>query len=129
MLRILIIDDSPFFLKALAELLAFYPGVEVVGQAASGAEGLRLSSTLLPDLVFVDLKMAGLNGLEVAETLKREQPAIRVVIISLHDTAEYRERSAVIGVERFVCKKELFPELASIIGDQFLPPSTAELAP
>lgn len=122
MLRTLIIDDNPLFLDALSELLHRFSGVSVVGTAGNGDDGLRASAELLPDMVFVDLNMPGMGGLEVAAHLRRLLPHIQVVIVSLHDDAEYRERAAAVGAKHFVCKKELLTELMFIISYRPAPP-------
>ena len=124
MLRVLIIDDNPLFLDALAELLHRFSGVSVIGTAGNGEEGLRASAALLPDMVFVDLNMPGMGGMEVAGHLHRLLPHIQVVIVSLHDDAEYRERSAAVGARHFVCKKNLFAELMAIISYPSAPPES-----
>lgn len=116
MLRTLIIDDNPHFLESFSGLLGGYPGVSVVGVASNGVQGLRAAAELAPDLVFVDLKMPGTGGFEVAAQLRRQRPQTRVVIISLHDDAEYRARAVAAGAERFVCKQKMFDELSSIVG-------------
>lgn len=115
MLRTLIIDDNPLFLDSLSELLGRFPGVGVAGVARTGEAGLRAALELAPDLVFVDLSMPGMGGMEVAAQLRRQQPQTRVVIVSWHDDAEYRARAATIGVERFVGKSDLFAELLTIL--------------
>lgn len=123
MLRVLIVDDNPLFLDSMSELLARYSGVCVVGTARGGALGLHLAAELTPDLVFVDLSMSGLGGLEVARQLRFSQPQMRVVIISLHDGADYRERAAAAGAERFVCKRDLFATLPALVGNPSAPQS------
>jgi two-component system NarL family response regulator len=125
MLRTLIIDDNPLFLDSLTELLGNFPGVSVVGTARTGAVGLRKTAELSPDLVFLDLNMPGLGGMQVAEQLSELYPQLRVVIVSWHDDTEYRARAAAIGVERFVCKSDLFAELLTIIN---APPGTLSIA-
>lgn len=124
MLRVLIIDDNPLFLDALAELLHRFSGVSVIGTADNGEEGLRASAALLPDMVFVDLNMPGMGGMEVAGHLRRLLPHIQVVIISLHDNAEYRERAAEVGATHFICKKDLLTELMFIISYPPAPPQS-----
>lgn len=124
MLRTLLIDDNPVFLDSLSNLLTLFPEVCVVGLAENGAQGLRLAAELAPNLVIVDLMMPGMGGLVVAETLLRRPAKTRVVIVSLQDGEEYRRHAEAIGIERFVCKKDLFIELPSILdGTPFLPAS------
>ena len=124
MLRTLIIDDNPVFLDSLSNLLTLFPGVCVVGVADSGKQGLRLAAELMPDLVLVDLNMPGMGGLAVAEGLHRLDAKIRVIIVSLHDGDEYRKHARAIGIERFVCKNDLFIELPSIISSTPLLPTS-----
>lgn len=114
MVRTLIIDDNHIVLEALSKLLLRFPGVSVAGMASNGKDGLLAAENLVPDLVLVDLKMPDMNGLEVASILRQKHPAMRVVIISMHDDDEYRARAAAIGVERFVCKNDLLSGLLHI---------------
>lgn len=116
MLRALIIDDNPLFQEAIGELLGRFSGVEVAGMASDGASGLQACAELAPDMVFVDLNMPGMNGLEVARQLQQQAAATRVIIVSLHDGVEYRRRAAAVGAERFICKYDLFAELLAVLG-------------
>lgn len=120
MLRALIIDDSPVFLNSMRALLGLFTGIELVGMAGNGEDGLRLATELAPDLVFVDLHMPGLGGLQVTEQLRQHASQVRVVLISWHDDPEYRARAAAVGAERFVCKDNLLTKLPAIISG---PPS------
>lgn len=127
MLRTLIIDDNPLFIDSLTELLGHFPGVSVVGVARNGAVGLRQTMVLKPDLVFVDQNMPGMSGMEVAAQLQQQQSPTRIIIISWHDDAEYRARAAAIGVDRFICKTDLFSELLSILKIPASAPITASV--
>lgn len=120
MLITLIIDDRPLFLASFSELLGLFDGVGVAGVAGSGEEGLRMAVELAPDLVFVDLHMPGLDGLQVTAQLLRMLPRTRVVIVSWHDDAEYRARAAAIGA---LCKSNLLTKLPAIIAG---PPSPSQ---
>lgn len=115
MLRTLIIDDNPLFLTSLSQLLGLFPGVSVVAVACDGEEGLRVAAEVVPDLVFVDLHMPGLGGLEVATQLRQSRPQTRVVVMSWHEDSEYRKRVAAVGAERFVCKGNLLTKLPVIV--------------
>lgn len=129
MLRTLIIDDNLLFLDTLSELLGRFEGVCVVGVASNGQEGLRAAAELVPDLVFVDMKMPVVGGFEVTARLRWQQPLTRVVIVSLHDDPEYRARALEIGAERFVSKNDLFKELPNIIGVAPSSPGASDTAP
>lgn len=115
MLRVILIDDSPAFLATFAELLGRFPAVQVVAILGDGEQGLRAVAELAPDIVFVDMVMPGLSGMQVAAQLQRRQAPVRVVMVSLQDDESYRARAAALDVERFVNKNDLFDELPSIL--------------
>ena len=78
MLRVLIVDDEPPARERLGQLLAEIPGTQLVGQAATGAEALELAARLAPDVVLLDVRMPGLDGIETARHLGvlEEPPAV-----------------------------------------------------
>jgi len=109
-LRLLLVDDCLEFRRLLARLL-LRPGYQVVGSVASGEEALAALAGSAPDVVILDLAMAGLGGLETAKRIRREHAGIKIVILSLHSTPEYRAAAAAVGVHAYVCKANLVPEL------------------
>jgi DNA-binding NarL/FixJ family response regulator len=82
---VLTVDDQAIFLRAARELIAATPGFTQVGQAASGEEALGLAVELHPDLVLLDVRMPGMDGLETAQRLMECLPEAVVVLISLDD--------------------------------------------
>ncbi len=76
MIRILVVEDEPLARALLVKLLRELPGVEVVGEAAHGLEGLRLASELRPDALFLDVEMPGMSGTELMTLLPEPRPAI-----------------------------------------------------
>jgi DNA-binding NarL/FixJ family response regulator len=104
--RVLTVDDQAVFRRAVGGLLAATPGFEEVGQAASGAEALELAEVLRPDLVLLDVRMEGMDGLETARRLLASDCGAVVVLISLNDVPE--ATSAVAGgVAAYVRKQHL----------------------
>lgn len=114
-MRILTIDDNQVFLAAFNDVLTRFPGVAAVAGANSGEDGLAAIPELRPDLVFVDIKMPGLSGLQVAERLRDHHPEIGVIVISLMDDEQCRQSVAAVGAQQFVCKRELFDQLPTIL--------------
>ena len=81
--RVLIADDHPVFRDGLASLLATQPDVEVVGTAADGAEAVRRSAELAPDVIVMDLQMPGMNGIEATRAIAEAQPDVRVLVFTM----------------------------------------------
>jgi DNA-binding NarL/FixJ family response regulator len=91
-------DDNPGFLAAARRFLATQP-IEVVGAARTGRETLRLLEVLEPDLLLLDLEMPELDGLAVLRLVKTRPDSPRVIVVTLHDQAEYRAAAAAAGAE------------------------------
>ena len=84
MIRVFIVDDSPFVRRALTRVLASQPGFKVVGAAESGVEALAKVPTADPDFVTLDVDMPGMDGLQVLPALLRWKPSLRVLMLSAH---------------------------------------------
>ncbi|HEY7455323.1 MAG TPA: response regulator transcription factor [Thermoleophilaceae bacterium] len=104
---VLAVDDQPIFLRTARSLIAATPGFEQVGEAASGEEAIELAEVLNPDLVLVDVRMPGMDGLETARRLTRRDPHPVVVLISLEEMPEASDAAGRTGVAACVRKQEL----------------------
>src|SRR5687767_4135933 len=87
--RVLLADDHSILRAGIRSILVAMPDVEVVGEAADGRETLALIPTTHPDVVFMDITMKGMNGLETTARISKDFPTIRVVILSMHANEEY----------------------------------------
>ena len=85
---VLAVDDQEVFRRTARRLLEATPGFRLVGEAASGPEALRLAAELRPDLVLLDVRMPGMDGIETARRLARLQPAATIVLISIGEMPE-----------------------------------------
>ena len=103
---VLVVDDQPVFLRAARELIAATPGFDAVGEAMSGSEALEMASRLRPDLVLLDVRMPGMDGIETARRLAEVAPDAFVVLISLEAAAEL-DAVAPVGVDAHVRKQDL----------------------
>ncbi|HEX4718515.1 MAG TPA: response regulator transcription factor [Thermoleophilaceae bacterium] len=103
---VLAVDDQAIFLRAARELIAATPGFDQVGQAESGAEALELAAELQPDLVLLDVRMPGMDGLETAQRLLECHPDAVVVLISLDD-APIEPSPSELGVATHLRKQDL----------------------
>ncbi len=108
-IRLLLVDDHPVVRKGLASCLSKMDSVEIVGEAADGAEALQKAKTLSPDIVLMDIEMPGMNGLTATELLRRDRPEIKVLVLSMHSRPEYVVRILQSGANGYVLK-EVAPE-------------------
>jgi DNA-binding NarL/FixJ family response regulator len=115
MIKTLIVDDSRLFRERLKAFLAAHPEVEVVGEAGDGQAALSKARDLKPDIVLMDVKMGGTNGLDATGNMKRELPDIHVIILSRYDLAAYREAAQALGASAYVSKKDLVDMLLPAI--------------
>jgi DNA-binding NarL/FixJ family response regulator len=88
-IRVLIVDDHPMVRRGLLSLLSAYPDIEVVGQADDGATALEEAVTLAPEVILLDIRMPGLDGVEVAHELRRRVPEAKIIVLTAFDNEEY----------------------------------------
>jgi two-component system, NarL family, response regulator LiaR len=88
-IRILVVDDHSVVRKGLRQFMADEPELEIIGEAANGADALRLARELKPDVVLMDLLMPGMNGIEATAAIRRELPEVEVIALTsvLEDTS------------------------------------------
>lgn len=100
------VDDQAIFRAAAQEVIEATPGFCVLGEASSGAEGVSLVSELDPDLVLIDVRMPGMNGVETARRVAEEHPRSVVVLISIADSANVPAAAAKSGAVALVRKQD-----------------------
>jgi two-component system NarL family response regulator len=113
--RIIIADDHALFRDGLATLLGRVPGIEVVGVVSGGAQALEQCGELMPDVLLVDLQMPGMDGLDVLDTMAREFPSIRTVVLSAFDADEDVYRAVRAGAAAYCLKSSSPEDLAETI--------------
>lgn len=117
MQKILVVDDDPVVGKSIGRVLS-NKGYAVI-TAANGEEAMSKLASEHYDLVFTDIKMPGISGLEVAERVKASQPWLPVVIITGYGSGAYEDRAAAAGVADFL-RKPLSPEMIEVSTDKAL---------
>lgn len=129
-IRVLIADDQEMVRRGVRTILESHPDIEVVGEAADGVEALRLAGRLRPDVALVDIRMPGLDGLEVTRRLTAPEAAdpVKVVILTTFDLDEYVYPALRYGASGFVLKRSgpaLLVEAvrAAVSGDSLISPS------
>jgi len=127
-IRLLLADDHAVLRSGLRLLLSEQPDMEVVGEASDGEEAIEKARELSPDVLLLDITMPGVGGLEALDRIKKENPQIRVVVLTMHDDESYMERIMTSGGSGYVLKRAADTELLSAIravhqGGVYLHPS------
>jgi two-component system, NarL family, invasion response regulator UvrY len=104
---VLTVDDQQVFRRAARKLIAATPGFLQVGEAASGGQALKLAAELRPDMVLVDVRMPGMDGLETTRRLAETTPDSVVVLISMEEVAELPPAIDKVGAAAHLCKRAL----------------------
>ncbi len=115
MIKILLVDDNPTFLTAVSKYLATLPDAQVVAQAHDGHEALAQATQLQPDLVLLDIRMPGMNGLEVAAIMQSWPQPPQIIFLSMHDNAPYRLAAQELCVLGFVGKADFVLDLLPLM--------------
>ncbi|TCJ16679.1 response regulator transcription factor [Rubrobacter taiwanensis] len=102
---LLIADDHEIAREGLRAVLEGEEDFEVVGEARDGREALRLCRALGPDLVLMDVRMPGMDGLEATRAIKREFSEVSVVMVTMHEDAEYLLEAIRAGASGYVLKE------------------------
>jgi DNA-binding NarL/FixJ family response regulator len=134
-MRVLIADDHGIVRSGLRLLLERQPDIEVIGEAADGAEARELAIRERPDLAILDLKMPKLTGLQATREIKAQAPEVAVLILSMHDDERYLAEAMRAGASGYVVKTQADTDLVAAIraierGEPFPEPAVAgELTP
>ncbi len=114
-IRIVLADDHALMRSGLASLLRNEPDLQVVGEAEGGHQVIDLAEKLLPDVVILDIEMAGLNGIDAARTIHSRLPKVRIVALTMHAEHRFVVGMLQAGVLGYLPKSCAFEELAEAI--------------
>ena len=129
-IRIVLADDHNLMRSGLKSLLSGMQGVEVVAEATNGKEAVDLAGSANPDVVLMDIGMKELNGIEAAAIIARNNPSVRVIILSMHDTHDFVSEALKAGAAGYLLKDAVPLELefalqAVINGETYLSPKVS----
>jgi DNA-binding NarL/FixJ family response regulator len=110
-MKILIADDSSIVRERLVDMVSELEGVEIAGQAANGLEAIDGVRRLKPDAVILDIQMPGENGIDVLAQIKKEKPAVTVIMLTNYPHPEFREKCTEAGADFFFDKSTQFGEV------------------
>jgi DNA-binding NarL/FixJ family response regulator len=115
--RTLVVDDSLTILHAICSLLEHNEMLEVVGRAESGAETIEAVLDLRPEVVLMDADMPGMSGLRASLLLSQVAPTVKVVLMSMDDSPQFRRSCAGCGAYAVIYKPKFLSELTRLLGD------------
>lgn len=132
-IKVLIVDDHPVVRKGLWSCLSAKSNVQVVGEACDGNDAIRQVKELQPDIVLMDVQMPQMDGLQVTESLRKEAPQVKVLILSMQSNRESVLRIIKAGARGYVLKDAPTDDLMRAIetvnsGEAFFSPHVAQIA-
>jgi DNA-binding NarL/FixJ family response regulator len=129
-IRILLADDHPLFREGVAHSLSTEPGFEVIAQASSGEEAVELALRLHPDIVLLDVSMAGMGGIAAAGEIAAGAPVVRIMMLTVSENRENLMAALKAGAHGYVLKGVSASELRAIThrvagGEAYVTPALA----
>ncbi len=113
--RVLIVDDHPMVAEGIEAILETYDDITVVGTLSSGRDAVDRLTELSPDVILLDLNMPEISGLTATEMILERQPETRILILSMHDSAEYISTALAHGAKGYVLKDVPTEEIKTAI--------------
>lgn len=129
-IRVLLVDDNSLFRQGLRALIAAHDEFTVVADMHGGKEAVQAVLQVSPDVVLMDIMLAGVNGLESVSQIKRREPNIRVVLLTTLRTEDYVREALRVGADGYVLKDASFDELLMALrcvakGKKYLSPDVS----
>lgn len=115
MIRVLLADDHSIVRDGLRRIIEDSGDMEVIAEAADGRDALRLAGEAAPDVAVIDISMPGLDGLEVVARLKAKFPALPVLVLTMHEEAQYVVRAIEAGAMGYLTKQSAPEQLVDAI--------------
>lgn len=119
--RVLIVDDHAFIRRGVQTILHPFPEWEFCGEADNGNDAIRMADQLKPEVIIMDLSMPGLNGIEATRAIRRIQPEAKIILLTLHESADLVRSAFRAGARGYLLKtdaeQELVRALTVVIGD------------
>ncbi|MBR1191353.1 response regulator transcription factor [Bradyrhizobium sp. AUGA SZCCT0169] len=130
-IRIALVDDHPVVLAGIRALLLDVPDVELVGEANTGAAGLKAICECSPDIAVIDLSLPDFSGMELARRLSKRCPAVKIIALTVHEDRAYVHPVLDAGARGYLLKRSAGDELLRAIravnqGSLYLDPAIAE---
>jgi DNA-binding NarL/FixJ family response regulator len=130
-IRVLIVDDHTFYREGVRTMLSVESGIEIVGEVASGDEAIAQAASLQPDVILMDLKMPGINGIEAARRILHTSPHIGMLVLTMFEADETVFAAMRAGARGYLLKDVGQEELVRAVkavnrGEAIFSPAIAE---
>jgi two-component system response regulator DegU len=103
-IKVVVVDDHPFFRQGVRDVLNAEPDIEVIGESGDGSAALSMLKELSPDVVLMDVNLPKLNGLQITQNIKKERADINVIILTAYDDEEQIYRAIRLGASAYFAK-------------------------
>jgi DNA-binding NarL/FixJ family response regulator len=103
-IKVFLVDDHEIFRNGLKQLVDSEPDMEVVGEAGDGETALETLRSMQPDVIIMDIRMPGINGVETSQMLLKREPQAKIVFFSLYDNPDYVAKALEMGASGFILK-------------------------
>jgi YesN/AraC family two-component response regulator len=114
-IRVLLADDNEEFRNSLGQLIREREGFEIIAEAKTGHEALYLTQILSPDIVFMDISMPEMNGMEAAKAIKECSPRTQIIFVTIHEERMYRAVAEFLPADGFISKAFLSLDLKNVL--------------
>jgi DNA-binding NarL/FixJ family response regulator len=113
--RVLIVDDHAFIRRGVQTILHPFPEWELCGEADNGNDAIRMAEELKPEVIIMDLSMPGLNGIEATRAIQKTQPGVKIILLTLHESAELVRSAFRAGARGYLLKTDAEQELVKAL--------------
>src|SRR5580693_2889159 len=114
-IRVLLTDDHMLFRQGIRTLLTAEPDMEVTGEAGNAADAVNVARQTRPDVVLMDIGMAGMSSFEATRQIRKERPETRVVFLSMYDDEDYLAECVDMGANGYILKESPVEQLLTAI--------------
>jgi DNA-binding NarL/FixJ family response regulator len=119
--RVLIVDDHAFIRRGVQAVLHSFPEWEFCGEADNGNDAIRLAQELKPEVIIMDVSMPGLNGIEATRAIRKTQPEVKIILLTLHQSEDLVRTAFRAGATGYLLKadaeQELLKALSTVVGE------------
>jgi DNA-binding NarL/FixJ family response regulator len=113
--KVLIVDDHAFIRRGVQGILKAYPEWQLCGEADNGHDAVRMASELNPEAIVMDVSMPGLNGVEATRAIRKTNPDVKILLLTLHESSELVRAAFQAGINGYLLKTDAEQELVQAL--------------